>query len=580
VGASPSGATRARGKVGGGAGSGGKGAERTSHAAAGGGNQGGGEGRTATAQMPSTHATRPAGDTGGGWWHRCMEAVRGWWRGQGGGTATRAELLGHLAGAAAGRPAEGRSRGVLPPAVAARVVGSLATRAGLTEVGAARALRRIHDYVELNEAILEGTTGPPSPRHWDEVLEAAMVALADAGVDGDAGPRGWRTPGGRPQSWPAAPLAASAAAREVATARARIEALGYCGGPWPLLAAQVRAIGAQDPEDRQKMSAPIFAWQVGPGGPRRVREPWVSCAWAMAALLATAGGRIGKVGTLTLGGVSEVVGDTVTVRFEGWHKDQRRRGTRRVRRTRRALTMANWRLEAYLRPWLTWRRANARSPDELLFPSMVRRARARAVSPLGRLIEGDLWLEPQRPWSSDQMRQAWPQVLTGPTEGRTSHGFRGGGMCEMERGGVDPVVRRRLQMRSLRSLLGSEASYSEAWVDDITTASRRLGSIRVVQMEAGLAVVATSASAGAHDDWVRVVAPPIVVLPPVVDSSDDEAAAAFPCGRCPARVEEDDPEGFLCDEARCTWGVCARCHTRPDLPLRCPRHSGPHGGRM
>jgi hypothetical protein len=454
------------------------------------------------------------------------------------------------------------------------VVGSLATRAAATEVAAARSLRRVHDYVEGNGAILQGVTGQPSSRHWDEILESVMVALADAGVDGDAGPRGWRTPGTRPLSWPAAPLAASAAAREIATARARIEALGYCGGPWPLLAAQVRAIGAQDPEDRQKMSAPIFAWEVGPGGPRRVRAPWVSCAWAMAALLATAGGRIGKVGTLTLDGVSEVVGDTVTVRFGGWHKDQRRRGTRRVRRTRRAITMANWRLQAYLQPWLAWRRANAASGAELLFPSMVRRARARAVSPLGRLVEGDLWLEPLRPWTSDQLRQAWPQVLTGPAVGRTSHGFRGGGMCEMERTGVDPVIRRRVQMRSLRSLLGSEASYSEAWVDDITAATRRLGSIKVVQVEAGLAVVATSVSAGAHDDWVRVTAPPIVCLPPTESSSDDEAASSFSCGRCGARVEEDDPNGALCDERKCAWGVCTRCHTHPDAPLLCPRHMG------
>jgi hypothetical protein len=483
-------------------------------------------------------------------------------------------VLRQLVRATAGLPAEGRSRGVLPTELAARVVGSLATRAAATEVAAARSLRRVHDYVEGNGAILQGVTGQPSSRHWDEILESVMVALADAGVDGDAGPRGWRTPGTRPLSWPAAPLAASAAAREIATARARIEALGYCGGPWPLLAAQVRAIGAQDPEDRQKMSAPIFAWEVGPGGPRRVRAPWVSCAWAMAALLATAGGRIGKVGTLTLDGVSEVVGDTVTVRFGGWHKDQRRRGTRRVRRTRRAITMANWRLQAYLQPWLAWRRANAASGAELLFPSMVRRARARAVSPLGRLVEGDLWLEPLRPWTSDQLRQAWPQVLTGPAVGRTSHGFRGGGMCEMERTGVDPVIRRRVQMRSLRSLLGSEASYSEAWVDDITAATRRLGSIKVVQVEAGLAVVATSVSAGAHDDWVRVTAPPIVCLPPTESSSDDEAASSFSCGRCGARVEEDDPNGALCDERKCAWGVCTRCHTHPDAPLLCPRHMG------
>jgi hypothetical protein len=508
------------------------------------------------------------------WWRRWLAAVREWWGGGAQAVSTRGAMLHQLTRATAGLPAEERSRGVLAPSITARVVGSLATRAAGTEAGATRCLRRVHDYVELNEGILSSTVGPPTARHWDEVLEAFMVAVADAGVDGDAGLRGWRTPGDRPLSWPAAPLSAAAAARETATARARVEALGFCAGPWPLQRAQARAIGAQDPEDRQKMSAPIFAWEVGPGGPRRVREPWVSCAWAMASLLATAGGRIGKVGTLTLGGVSEVVGDTVTIRFDGFHKDQRRRGTRRVRRKRRAITMANWRIQAYLQPWLVWRRANTVSQDELLFPSMVRRTRARAVSPAGRLVEGDLWLEPHRPWSSDQTRQAWPQVLSSPAVGRTSHGFRGGGMCEMERTGVDPVVRRRVQMRSLRSLLGSEASYSEAWVDDITAATRHLGSIRVVQVEAGLAVVATSASAGAHDDWVRVVAPPIVRLPPEEPSSEDEAAFSFSCGRCGARVEEDDPGGVLCDERGCEWGVCTTCHTRPDVPLLCPRHKG------
>jgi hypothetical protein len=247
-----------------------------------------------------------------------------------------------------------------------------------------------------------------------------------------------------------------------------------------------------------------------------------------------------------------------------------------------------------LAPWIRWLRDTGAVGTQYLFPSLVRRRSARAVTANGRLVDGDMWMEPLRTWSSRAVAAALAQAVG--AAGEWFHGLRAGNNIELRRHrasgaeAVGDVTRRVLHGRSVRDLIGSEEAYTEVFLEDLCAATRVLGALRIERVADGLCTTGRSASAGERADWVSCAAQ---VVPeadlreePASETSssgDEEGVSAdgpggsvyhgvVRCGRCGRHLRRRD-HGWMCDVPGCTWGVCPPCHPAGGRgPLLCPAH--------
>lgn len=384
------------------------------------------------------------------------------------------------------------------------------TRSVRTAARHAAGLRLVGDWLDAN-VDFGVDVGRADAAVWDAVLEAVLTTRV--------APRVAHCHWQRPRHWPAV-VEPQTAWRAVTGARAGLSVLGYAAGPWHRLEATATALGCRDPEDVVRVE-PIFAAELWDG--LRGLEPpslWHLAARALLTLSVCLGGRPGTCTAVEVGDVAVERRDTVAVRMVGFrHKPQHERATRRGRRTAPAVSLRHWAVAAYVQPWLDHVLAGEPPPSQLLFPSIVRAHRARAVSAAG-WVEDGLRFEPTRPWSGEQVAAALEWVLGAGRGGRTAQGIRAGANMEMSRLGADfpptrpvpAVVRRAVQGRSLREQLGSEAAYYETFADQTQAAVSQLGSLRIRRARPGqpLAVVAVSPSAGQLDDYVVLARPAVV----------------------------------------------------------------------
>lgn len=396
-----------------------------------------------------------------------------------------------------------------------------------------------------------------------ELEKLSLDAVVAALVTAKANPPRSRDSWVRPASW--APCSAKSAGKLGGTLATAIADLGYFGGPWSTLSAVRRNLGCSKPADP---SPPIFAWEVG--GPAVAgRTLWERAAFAWSSFLAVGGSRPGTMASTRMHHVSSIEGQCVWFVFpqsreddassssEYQFKDDKRTAMHAPGRTR-GLVLDNWRIARYLIPWISLLRYLKFSDRDHLFPAIVDPRRSKDPNSVVydgyRLLRG-------RSWSTKERSTGLDFVLGGNRLGRTANGFRHGQTVEFGIAGVAPVVRFRCQLRSLRPLLGSEASYDRVCEDQARAASRDLGSFRIVQGVVGLVANARSPSQGRLNDWVQCA--PRGAPPPI---------SAFTCQRCGEDVEEEDEGGSLCDFPGCVWGLCTVCHPDPDAPLLCPQH--------
>jgi hypothetical protein len=527
------------------------------------------------------------------WGTGCWQRLRIWWTPRRvGAVATaaapagaRVELLRVLAAAAAGTPAVDTAAAVVVGAAAAAAAAQMrATRALRTDAGARGALRQVTAFVQANPALAVGVERV-SDRVWDAVMEAFLTAKADPPTG-----HAWR----RPSEWRSGgtPKGASGATDDAVNALRR---LGYIGGVLVRVGVARRALGCTDKEDVVH-APPIFAWRVCAG----VRDTaaatvWDRCARALVALACLSAGRRGTATKLLLEQVTLTDDpDVVLLTARQRQKTQHERATRRPRRTAQPVAIEHWLVRVAVVPWVRWLRDGGAAGTQYLFPSLVRRQVARAVTVNGRLVEGGLWLEPMRPWSARAIAAALALVL-GAT-GEAFHGLRAGNNIELRRhrdkaaggGAVEDVTRRALHGRSVRDLIGSEVAYSETFLEDFRAATRVLGGLRIERVAGGLCTTGRSASRGEHIDWQRcaaVVVPEadLVLAPSEGDSSGEEEdedavgdgtsfSGSVDCGRCGRHLFRRD-HGFMCDSLGCTWGVCPPCHPAGTRgALLCPVH--------
>lgn len=392
-------------------------------------------------------------------------------------------------------------------------------------------------------------------------LDTLVAALVTAKANPPKGRGAWA----RPPHWGV--CNATSAGKIGGTLSTAIADLGFRAGAWPALAAVRRNLGCGKAADP---SGPIFAWEVG--GPGIIgRTVWERAALASTAFLCVSGARPGTMGAASLHNVARVDGQCVWMTFplrsddaasdeeEPFSfKDDRRTAMKSPGRTR-GLILDNWRIARYLIPWISLLRFLKFSDHDRLFPAIVDARRSKDLA--SPVVEGFRLLR-RRSWSSQERIAIMDYVLGGRRAGRTANGFRHGQTVEFNALGIRPEVRFRCQLRSLKPIVGSEAAYDRVIEDSARTATRALGSRRIVQGTVGLVTVATSASRGSLSDWVA--------HDPVGVSA---AISSYTCQKCGSVVEEDDEEGALCDTEGCMWGLCSGCHPDTAAPLSCPLHA-------
>jgi hypothetical protein len=496
-------------------------------------------------------------------------------------STVRGQLFAAITTAAGGRPRVDESDWTMPAGAAAVAARLRATRAPATERAARSALRQLEGFLRENTELAQ-RANRLTPTVWDAVMEAFLVAKVDPPQ-----PHGWR----RPQGWGRVTPSTGGAA--VGAAMSALSRLGYGPVVWPRTRAMRRALGCDDPDDVVRVE-PIFAWEVWRGvrslGARGSRlSLWELAARALVVLGMVCGGRTGSVTRLLVEQVAETDDARVLVLrprvVRGQpamrEKQQHARASMRGRRGASVpLTLEHWALDVAVRPWLAVLRRWRAVGTQYLFPSLVRQSGTGASSAGGRPVEGGLWMDPARPWSARAVRAAL-RLLLGTEEDRTWQGLRVGCNLELRRVGAGDVTRRTLQGRSVRPQLGSEVAYVESFVEDCRSLTRRLGELRVERVAGQLATTATSRSAAEEDDWQLVdVARPLSLDPVSSSSEGGEGSDSDPrvvdgqeCGRCFRRLGVRD-EGWCCDAAGCTWGVCLACHSGGRrAPLWCPRHA-------
>ena len=233
-------------------------------------------------------------------------------------------------------------------------------------------------------------------------------------------------------------------------------------------------------------------------------------------------------------------------------------------------------------PWLQ-RLQQWRLPGTArMFPAMTRLGRGgrRVTTTHGFEAEG-FRVEPGRSWTWRQQAAALGRVVLGAGQLLGFQGMRVGHTSELKRcAQVSDVVRRVVEGRSVRDLIGAEDAYATVFEDDMAAATTLLGRLRIEENEGLCRVVASSVSAGRVDDWVPVAGTPAVVevdAAPSSSSSDaepsgSEAGAATGCTRC-NRVLARRDVFFRCSGPGCTAVACPNCHPAGGT-FACRRHSG------
>ena len=120
------------------------------------------------------------------------------------------------------------------------------------------------------------------------------------------------------------------------------------------------------------------------------------------------------------------------------------------------------------------------------------------------MVEGQLWMEPKRQWSANQINYALDLVVgKAQRADRTLYGFRYGTLIEWERLKTDEQTRRRIHGRVPDPLRGSEVSYVKPFAEDFESATRSLGSLKIAPAGEGMVrLLARSKSSGQVSDWV------------------------------------------------------------------------------
>ena len=439
-------------------------------------------------------------------------------------------------------------------------------RAPRTDAAVASTCRSIEELMHANRSRVERLA--TSADAWDRVLEAWVVTR----VDPDRSP--WAVPGG----WRRQRYDAAATAKAAASWRAAMSRLRYAPDAWPRSKGMASALGAGDTEGG-KHALPLFAWEVLVG--LRTRPPasvWDRCAAALLVLTTLNAHRKSNARRITLGSVTVLSADTVSVVTSDRPKPVRDRTVIRQGKHDRPVRLQHWAVRTYVVPWLEYLRKEGVHRTALAFPSLVREGPRIARTSEGRLMDG-LWCEPLRPWSDRALVAAIARYVPAPA-GRTFQSLRVGNNIELRRDpGVSDVTRRTLHGRTVRDLIGSESAYNEVFAEDFARATRRLGSARMIRQPDGLvACTATSASAAEHDDWVPVEGSP-AAAPPDPDTSSSESSSddsdgrvRFECFRCGTTVERAH-HGFLCDQRDCARGTCVPCHPGGEAKaLWCPQH--------
>lgn len=390
-----------------------------------------------------------------------------------------------------------------------------AFRDGKTTQAHRAALTRLHRFLEVNKefgpgAASAGTGGVPAVALWDAAMEAFVTALVAPRVEGHI----WV----RPKGWPA-DCSPQQAARVQGAAAAGLARLGWlpAGATLTHTMATRQSLGCNDAEDVDRVDM-IFPWEIIDAADRGAGAgtAWHAAARALLVTAVVLGSRPGAAAALLLGHVRLTADERVVVvkRVGFRHKQQRARATRRGRRTAPAITLEHRAIAAHLVPWIRWLRKQGARDSQLLFPSLVRQIYARARTVNGKAVDGGLWMEPLREWSSRQMVAALDAVL-GPEgrSGRTMQGIRSGANVELRRLGpslapgttaVSDVIRRTMQGRSLKPVLGSEAAYVEPLAEDTRAACRQLGSLRICRDRDGvLSLTAVRDAGDPHARWTE-----------------------------------------------------------------------------
>jgi hypothetical protein len=489
----------------------------------------------------------------------------------------RVQMVRAIEDAAAGVPAMDLvAAGVLGTTAAADAARLRATRAKRTDAGAASALGQLVRFVQVNEELAAGTSVLDDVA-WDLVLEAFVTAKADPPTG-----HGWQ----RPREWAVTTPAGAGSA--VGKASGALGRLGYTHGSMCRLAAARRSLGCGDAEDVEH-APPVFVWRVCAGivALPKPLGAWDQCAVALIAAGALAAGRVGAVTAWAIEQVS-LTADvrTIVVQPRARPKQHHARASGRARRKAQPIAISHWLVEVAIRPWILRLRSWSAPGTQLVFPSLVRHRSARVRTVNGRLVAGDMWMEPLKAWSPRATAAALSLVVG---DGERFHGLRAGNNIELRRlkdnsHATSDVTRRVLHGRTVKDLIGSEVAYHEVFLEDLAGATSRLGELRIERVLDGLCVTASSTTQGERDDWhptTRVIIP---LADTVVDPSDSsggedevgEAGSAFygvvQCGRCRRHLSKGD-HGYMCDAPGCVWGVCPTCHPAGERgELWCPKH--------
>lgn len=509
-------------------------------------------------------------------WAACCRLVARWSRQQRArqGSSARSVIIGQLQMAMRGSPclSEGTVAAVGGEEVARAIASSRAARADRTDAKSLGALRSLCDFVSANPRLAEQRLEPgssPAADVWDAVVEAWVVAQ----IRPEGAP-----PFTRPSGWAANPKPRSVRSA-VGCLTSALQRLGYQEGLWPMTRAQLTACGAGDIEDTTH-ARPVWAWQVFAGlralGPRL--SPWLECAAAMTSLGAVGGRRVGNIVALLRENLRQVDTDEFLVSYVSRQKQQHQRATRRPRMQCRPVLLRHWALRVWLAPWLQ-RLEEWRVPGTCLaFPSMVRLGVGgrRVTTQHGFDVEG-FHVEMARPWSWRQQAMALGTIVLGPGNLLGFQGLRVAHTSELKRyrSEVTDVVRRTIQGRSVRDLIGAEDAYTEVYADDMSAATARIGGVRVTDTDGLCRVCATSASAGELDDWVPTSTTAAVDLASESSSDDEADGQARPCSRCQRQLRPSDIS-FSCAADGCDVVSCPTCHPNGSRQqFRCQEHRYP-----
>lgn len=470
-------------------------------------------------------------------------------------------------------------------AAASAAVRARAVRASSTDAGGKRAVRQLREFLVANPALL-ARPGPATGESYDILVEAFVFAEA-AVTEGQPCP--WSR-ARRPQD--------PSAARGAGAARGLLDRLGWSRGTtWTRSRAMGKAWSVRD-DTAVSHTEPIFAWELVDGlRLRPPKSPWEMAGAAMSVIGVLHAKRVSGVKRLRVGEVARVAEDAVSVTTTVKVKARATASKKRGGGKGKPFVLRHWLVRDHLLPWLEWH-GRRRSPDSaLLFPAITAR-RSPAATALGFATNG-MWVEPMRQWSARQVA-AWLQLFIPNIGTRGFHGWRAGNNRELRRRReVHDVTRRALHERSLRTIIGSEAHYDEAFAEDYAEATEVLGRMRIERDPRSglLTVTATSDSAGEHQDWVGVARPLALAVADDGGSDTDGSEStsdggsdgdssdagnvvgdagresrSYRCGRCGDAVTERD-YGFMCDIPGCAWGTCTACHPGGSrAKLLCPDH--------